>query len=76
MNYSKRPLFKIVFLLFFLISGTKLFAGETGKIAGKVSDIGTREPLFGANIIILSKIIEGKDVMLDFSQGAATDIEG
>ncbi|MCF8413104.1 MAG: TonB-dependent receptor [Melioribacteraceae bacterium] len=41
------------------------FAGTTGKIAGKVTDAETGEPLFGVNVII-----EGT------SYGAATDIEG
>lgn len=42
-----------------------LFAGVTGKIAGKVTDAETGEPLIGINVII-----DGTTI------GAATDING
>jgi hypothetical protein len=52
-------------LLIFSVCGSLLFAGTTGKIAGKVTDASTGEALAGANIII-----EGTTL------GAATDIDG
>ena len=51
-------------ILFFLF-GTFIYAGVTGKIAGKVSDKSTGEDLVGANIMILGT-----------SMGAASDING
>jgi outer membrane receptor protein involved in Fe transport len=52
--------------LVFLISSTAIFAQTgVGKISGKVIDADTKEPLIGANIILLNTNL-----------GAATDIEG
>ncbi len=50
--------------LFLLISGS-LYAGITGKIAGRVIDKSTGEPLVGASVIILGTQL-----------GASTDIDG
>jgi outer membrane receptor protein involved in Fe transport len=52
------------FLLILLLSNN-IFAGRTGKIAGKVTDAQTSEPLLGINVII-----EGT------TQGAATGNDG
>ena len=52
-------------LLICLLGSLNVFAGTKGKIAGKVVDAATGEPLMGVNIII-----DGT------SQGAASDIEG
>ena len=51
--------------LIFTLCGTLLYAGTTGKITGKVTDVSTGEALPGANVIL-----EGT------SLGAATDIDG
>jgi len=51
-------------------------AGDTGKLAGKVTDKETGESLVGANILILSKWVDGKEIKLDYIMGAATDFEG
>jgi len=52
--------------LVFLISSAALFAQTgVGKISGKVIDADTKEPLIGANIIVVNTNL-----------GAATDIEG
>ena len=51
-------------LILFTLSGF-LFAGNTGKISGKITSSETSEPLIGANVIIL-----GTDL------GASTDNEG
>ncbi|MEP0822161.1 MAG: TonB-dependent receptor [Ignavibacterium sp.] len=48
-----------------LISSSLLLAQGPGKIAGKVTDSQSGEPLIGANVIIVGS-----------TQGAATDIEG
>ncbi len=42
-----------------------VLAGTSGKIAGKIIDADTEEPLLGANVIIL-----------ETSMGAAADIDG
>lgn len=52
-------------LLFTILFVAKLFAGTTGKIAGKVIDANTSEPLIGVNVVITGT-----------SMGAATDIDG
>ncbi len=53
-----------------------LFAGQTGKISGKVTDKKTGEPLFGANVVLISQWIDGKEQPLNFTMGASTDMEG
>ncbi|MGB6067422.1 MAG: carboxypeptidase-like regulatory domain-containing protein, partial [Desulfomonilaceae bacterium] len=42
-----------------------LFAGTTGKIAGKVIDAKTKEPMIGVNVLIVGT-----------TMGAATDVSG
>jgi len=53
------------FLFILLFIPCAVFAGTTGKIAGKVTNAATGEPLIGVNIIIEGTIV-----------GAATDIDG
>ena len=65
-KYSKRA-FLCFFVCLFLTQG--LFGAITGKIAGVIRDEQTKEPLIGANIIILE---DGNAT----SRGAATDAEG
>lgn len=48
-----------------LLTGNLVFAGTTGKIAGKVTDNSTGEALIGANILIVGTTI-----------GASTDVDG
>jgi len=48
-----------------LVGSLELFAATTGKVAGKVTDAQTGEPLFGVNIIIQGTTL-----------GAATDADG
>lgn len=58
--------FRAIFLLIFTLASLSfLFAGNTGKIAGKVTDAKSKEPLVGVNITIPGT-----------SFGAATNIEG
>ncbi|MDO8550688.1 MAG: carboxypeptidase-like regulatory domain-containing protein, partial [Ignavibacteria bacterium] len=61
---KRRLLLFIPFLLTIILSGN-IFAGVTGKIAGKVTEAQSGEPLIGINIII-----EGT------TQGAATGLDG
>jgi len=62
-------------ILLFLIT-VNVFAGMTGKIAGKVSDQASDEPLPGANVIIYARFEYDRDVPLDPIIGTATDING
>ncbi|MEO0130781.1 MAG: carboxypeptidase-like regulatory domain-containing protein, partial [candidate division WOR-3 bacterium] len=59
-----RNLLKIIFILAVFFSYTA-YAGETGKIAGRIIDANTKEPLVGVNVIV-----EGTEL------GAATDATG
>ncbi len=59
---STTILFTFLMFTFFF---SELYAGVTGKIAGKVTDAETGEPLIGINVII-----DGTTI------GAATDING
>jgi outer membrane receptor protein involved in Fe transport len=53
------------FILFFsVILSTKAFS-QSGKIAGKVTDAGSKEPIIGANIVLVGT-----------TMGAATDLDG
>jgi outer membrane receptor protein involved in Fe transport len=52
MTGSKSKYCQKLFILTFLFSSL-LFGGNTGKIVGKITDKGTQEPLYGANIVIL-----------------------
>ena len=62
----KQYLSPIHFILFFILfSVISLNAGVTGKIMGRVTDKGTKEPLPGVNIVVEGELI-----------GAATDIDG
>ncbi len=62
-NYLHKSL-PIIFSFFIIIS-FEMFAGTTGKIAGKVTDKNTGESLIGANVIITGT-----------TMGAAADVDG
>lgn len=55
----------ISFFLLVLLATGAAFAGNTGKIVGKVTDKQTKEPLFGVNILVVGT-----------NRGAITDIDG
>ena len=55
----------ILLLLLQILLQSVIFAGSTGKIAGKVFDAKTKEPLIGANVYIAGS-----------SMGAAADVDG
>jgi len=64
---------KLILILFFI--SFQLFAGVTGKLAGKIKDAETGEPLIGANIILegttfgAATNIDGEYVILNISPG-------
>lgn len=74
MNLIYSKILKVSLLFIFL--HITIFAGETGKIAGHISDFETSEPLAFANVVIFSKWINGEEVKLDNPFGAASDING
>ncbi len=53
------------FVLALLLATSALFSGTTGKIAGKIVDAKTNEPLIGANVVVSGT-----------TMGGATDIDG
>ncbi|MBN1639469.1 MAG: carboxypeptidase-like regulatory domain-containing protein, partial [Ignavibacteriales bacterium] len=55
----------IINLLLILLISLPTFAQQTGTITGKVVDAKTKQPLVGANVVIL-----------DSDRGASTDLEG
>lgn len=61
-NCVRKFISTIFILIIFIID---LYAGTTGKIAGRVIDANTGEPLIGVNVVISGT-----------SMGAATDIDG
>ncbi len=62
--FTMNKIAKIITLSLFLVYGI-LFAGTTGKIAGKITDKNTGDPLIGANILIVGT-----------NFGAAANIDG
>ncbi len=62
MDKSYRVLSLIAILV---LASLDAFAGTTGKIAGKVLDAKTKEPLFGVNIVLVGT-----------TYGAAADVDG
>jgi outer membrane receptor protein involved in Fe transport len=62
-KFNKIIVSSITFFIF--LAGTIVYAGTTGKIAGKIIDKSTGEALIGANILIVGS-----------TMGASTDIDG
>jgi outer membrane receptor protein involved in Fe transport len=62
-KFNKIVVSSITFFIF--LAGTIVYAGTTGKIAGKIIDKSTGEALIGANILIVGS-----------TMGASTDIDG
>lgn len=62
-NCNKILAHSIIILI--LLAGPLIFAGTTGKIAGKITDKSTGEVLIGANILIVGTTI-----------GASSDVDG
>jgi hypothetical protein len=63
-------------ILIIIITSPELISSN-GKITGRVLNSETKEPLPGANVLIIQQVISEKDtVPLDISLGAATDVNG
>lgn len=60
-----KAIFSNLFILLLVFVINPVFAQQTGKIAGRITDSETNEPLAGANIMIL-----------DTKMGASTDLDG
>lgn len=60
----------------YLILAGLNFAGDTGKIAGRISDRDKNEPLIGANVIVTHRWFDDREQPLDYPQGAASDLSG
>ncbi len=63
--FTSRKIKKIIIIILVLCCFSISFAGQTGKIAGKILDAETNEPLIAVNIFIIGT-----------NMGAATDING
>ncbi|MDR3610373.1 MAG: TonB-dependent receptor [Ignavibacteriaceae bacterium] len=67
----------IVFIISLVILYTcSAFAGETGKLAGKVTDKETGQPLLGATVVVVSRWVEGSEEKLKYPLGASTNQNG
>ncbi|MGK9476283.1 TonB-dependent receptor [Melioribacter sp. OK-6-Me] len=60
-----RKFFILIILAALIFGSNSTHAGTTGKIAGKITDAKTGEPLIGVNVVILGT-----------TMGAASDVEG
>ncbi|TSA23317.1 TonB-dependent receptor [bacterium] len=67
---------KVAATSFLFFCACELFAGQTGKIAGKVTDKSTGEPLPSASVYVDAVWVDGKEVKLPIPQGASTDLDG
>jgi len=52
------------------------FAGNTGKLAGTITDADTGEPLPGANVVVTARWENDQEIPLSMAAGAACNIEG
>jgi outer membrane receptor protein involved in Fe transport len=62
---NSNKIFASLFYLIIILIGSSVYAGTTGKIAGKIIDKSTGEALIGANILIVGT-----------TMGASTDVDG
>ncbi len=69
-----RPVFMTIVLL--VVGVISLFAGTKGKIAGRIIDKNTGEPLMGANIVLTARWVGDEEVELAQMMGAASDADG
>lgn len=53
-----------------------VFGGETGKISGRIIDSKTGEALIGANVLIISRMLDGREEKLRNILGASSDKDG
>jgi outer membrane receptor protein involved in Fe transport len=67
--------FVFMFILF-IVQNNAVYAGETGKIAGHITDKGNKEALIGANVVIYAKWESGVEKKISGLYGGTTDKEG
>src|SRR5664280_609421 len=69
---------RLIVLLFsiFIICTCSVYAGETGKLAGKVTEKETGQPLLGATVVVVSRWVEGTEEKLKYPLGASTNQNG
>lgn len=67
---------KTLLLFAIILISSYVYAGDTGKLAGKVTDKSNTEPLIGANIVITSVWVDGQEQVFGQLLGAATDMNG
>lgn len=63
-------------LLLLMLGSWAIYAGETGKISGTITDAATGETLPGANVVVSAKWIGGNEVPINLALGASTDLDG
>ncbi len=69
--------YSTLLLLITLLLPITVFAGETGKLTGRVLDKKTNEPILGANIVIFERINDdGTAEKIGRPMGCASDMEG
>ena len=66
----------VLLIVLFTLQYDFVFAGETGKIAGRVTSKGNGESLIGANVVIISRWESGVEKKISELRGASTDKEG
>jgi len=76
MRFSMKYFSSILILVISLSINTQIFGAAVGKIAGKITDMDTGEPLIGANVLITQVWQNNKAVPFNQSIGAAADING
>ncbi len=59
-----------------LFAFTPTFAGNTGKLAGVITDAVSGETLPGANVVVTARWVDEREIPLSIPTGAATDIDG
>ncbi len=68
--------FRTSLICILLLVNGLIFAGETGKLSGKVIEAATKQPSFGANVVIVSRLVDGQEENISKQHGATTDING
>jgi outer membrane receptor protein involved in Fe transport len=67
---------RLITFAVFLFLYSNIFGGETGKIAGRITDAKTGEPLPSANVLITASWENGVEVPLQQTIGTASDFDG